>query len=185
VRDTTVSRSYAEALFDLAEKHGAHDDFAAGLNVLTQILDSDATVAGFLHTPKIEVRRKQEVLRGALEGQVAPLFLNFVMLVLQKRRQRLLRDIARAYGDLLDEKMNRVHAQVTLAHEPDEATETRIASELSRILGKTVVPHIHVNPDILGGIVVRYGDRIMDASLRRRLVGLRHSLMDAVLAGQG
>ena len=185
MRNTTVPRSYAAALFDLGEKHGAHDDLAAGLNTLTQILDSDATVRGFLHTPKIEVARKQEVLRGALGAHVSPLFMNFIMVVLQKRRQRLLRDIARAYGELLDVKMNRVHAQVTLAHEPDDATETRIAAELSRIMGKPVVPHVHVNPDILGGIVVRYGDRIMDGSLRRRLVGLRHSLMDAALAGQG
>jgi len=184
VRDTTVSRSYAEALFDLGEKHGAHDDFVAGLGTLTQILDSDATVRGFLQTPKIEVRRKQEVLRGALGGSVSPLFLNFIMVVLQKRRQRLLRDIARAYGELLDEKMNRVHAQVTLAHEPDAATEARVGAELSRIMGKTVVPHIHVNPDILGGIVVRYGDRIMDGSLRRRLVALRHRMMESAV-GQG
>jgi F-type H+-transporting ATPase subunit delta len=179
VRDTTVARSYAAALFELGEKHGAHDELAAGLNTLTSLLDSESTVNVFLTTPKIDVRRKRAVLRAALENQVSPLFLNFVMVVLQKRRQALLRAIAIEYGKLLDEEMNRVHAQVTLAHEPDEATEDRIQRELSRIIGKTVVPHVLVNPDILGGIIVRYGDRVIDGSLRRRLRALRHRLVEA------
>ena len=181
MRGTTVARSYAAALFELGEKHEAHDELAAGLNTFTSLLHSDATINTFLNTPKIDVRRKQSVLRAALENQVAPLFLNFMLVVLSKRRQSLLREIAREYGELLDQQLNRLHAQVTLAHEPDEATEARIQRELSRIIGKTVVPHVIVNPEILGGIIVRYGDRIIDGSLRRRLHGLRHRLIDVRL----
>lgn len=181
MQTSTVARSYAEALFALGEKHGAHDELAAGLNTLVSLLDSDRTIRTFLETPKIDVRRKQRALRGALEAQAAPLFMNFVLVVLQKRRQRLFRDIAREYGRLLDEKMNRIHAQVTLAHEPDEATEGTITRELERITGRSVVPHVHVNPEILGGIIVRYGDRVMDGSLRRRLRDLRHRLVEVAL----
>jgi F-type H+-transporting ATPase subunit delta len=181
VRDTTVARSYAAALFELGEKHGAHDELALGLNTLTSLLDADPLIRTFVETPKLDVQRKQRVLRGALEHRVSPLFMNFLLVVLRKRRQRLLRDMAREYGALLDEKMNRVHTQVTLAHEPDDATEERIRNELSRILGKTVVPHVHVNPDIVGGIIVRYGDRVLDGSLRRQLLGLRHRLVDVAL----
>lgn len=181
MRGTTVARSYAAALFELGEKHNAHDELAAGLNTLVSLLEADPIIRTFLETPKLDVQRKQRALRAALEGQVSPLFMNFVLLVLRKRRQRLLRDIAREYGGLLDEKMNRVHAQVTLAHEPDDATEERITRELSRILGKTVVPHVLVNPEILGGIIVRYGDRVMDGSLRRQLLALRHRLVDVAL----
>lgn len=185
MQDTTVARSYATALFELGERHDAHDDFATGLNMLVQILERDATVRAFLETPKIDVRRKQDVLRRALEASVSPLFMNFMMVLLEKRRQRLLRAIARAYGELVDQKLGRLHVQVTLAHEPDEATERRIASELSRILGREAIPHVQVNPDLLGGIVVRYGDRIMDGSLRRRLLALRSRLVEAALPGQG
>jgi F-type H+-transporting ATPase subunit delta len=183
VRDSTVARSYAAALFELGEKHGAHDELALGLNTLTSLLDADPLIRTFVETPKLDVQRKQRALRSALEHRVSPLFMNFLLVVLRKRRQRLLRDMAREYGALLDEKMNRVHAQVTLAHDPDDTTEERIRSELSRILGKTVVPHVLVNPDILGGIIVRYGDRVMDGSLRRQLLALRHRLVDAPLPG--
>ena len=185
MHNTTVARSYASALFELGEKHGAHDELALGLNTLTSLVDSDPLIRTFIETPKFDAQRKQRALRGALERQVSPLFMNFLLVVLRKRRQRLLRDMAREYGALLDEKMNRVHAQVTLAHEPDDATEERITGELSRILGKTVVPHIHVNPDILGGIIVRYGDRVMDGSLRRQLLGLRHRMVDVALPAGG
>jgi F-type H+-transporting ATPase subunit delta len=181
VRDATVARSYAEALFALGEKHGAHDDFAQGLNTLTSLLDADPRIRSFLETPKIDLTLKRHALRGALAEQVSPLFMNFVLVVLQKRRQRLLRGIAAAYRDLLDEKLGRLHVQVTLAHEPDETTEQAVITELSRILGRTVIPHISVDPALLGGIVVRYGDRVMDGSLRHRLVSLRHRLVEAAL----
>jgi F-type H+-transporting ATPase subunit delta len=184
VRDATVARSYAAALFELGEKHGAHDEMAVGLNTLTSLIDADPLIRTFVETPKLDVQRKQRALRGALERQVSPLFMNFVLVVLRQRRQRLLHDMAREYGVLLDEKMNRVHAHVTLAHEPDDATEERIRSELSRILGKTVVPHVHVDPEIVGGIIVRYGDRVLDGSLRRQLLALRHRLVDVPLPAQ-
>jgi F-type H+-transporting ATPase subunit delta len=185
VRDTTVARSYAEALFELGDKHGAHDEFAHGLNTITSLLESDARVRAFLETPKIDVARKKSALRSALDDQVSPMFMNFVLVVLQKRRQRLLHVIAAEYRDLLDGKLGRLHVQVTLAHEPDDATEKSITAELSRILGRSVIPHITVDPALLGGIVVRYGDRVLDGSLRRRLISLRHRMVERALPAAG
>jgi F-type H+-transporting ATPase subunit delta len=66
---------------------------------------------------------------------------------------------------------------VTLAREADERTEEEIGSSLSRILGRTAIPHIRVNPDILGGMIVKYGDRVMDGSLRRQLTALRRQML--------
>jgi hypothetical protein len=86
---------------------------------------------------------------------------------------------AAEYRDLLDEKLGRLHVQVTLAHEPDEARSRRSSAELTRITGRTVIPHISVDPALLGGIVVRYGDHVMDGSLRRRLLSLRTGCVEA------
>src|SRR5690606_13372341 len=128
-------------------------------NTITALLDSDPRVRAFLETPKIDVAQKKRVLRSTLSDQMSPLFMNFVLVVLEKRRQRLLRAIAKEYRELLDEKLGRLHVQVTLAHERDEATEEAVTAELSRILGRAVIPHISVDPALLGGIVVRYSDR--------------------------
>lgn len=177
---TIVGRSYAEALFELGERHDAHDDIAQGLNLMTTLLDADPRIRTFLETPKVAIAGKQQVLRDTLGAQVAPMFLNFLMVILRQRRQRLLRDIAAAYRDMLDRKLGRVQVAVTVAHEPDEALEETLRRELSRIVGQDVVPHVRVEPAILGGMIVRYGDRIIDASVRRRLIGLRRSMVEAV-----
>lgn len=176
MRDTTIARSYAEALFELGEKHGRHDAFAAGLQTVDALLETDRRVALFLQTPKIDASVKKDTLRDALGGRIDPLLMNFVQVVIDKRRQRLLQGIARAYRGLLDEKLGRMNVDVTLAHEPDAAALRDIADQLSRVLDAKVIPHVRVDDSILGGIVVRYQDRVIDGSLRRRLNALRGRL---------
>ncbi len=181
MRDTTIAASYADALYDLAERHQAHDAYAAALHELVGLIEREPGVRLFLESPKIEAAERKAVLERALGGRVPPLLLNFLRVVLDKRRQRLLPQISRVYDALLDERAGRLHVQVTLAREPDERTEEDLRAELSRILGRTVIPHIQVDPRILGGLVVRYGDKVMDGSLRRRLAGLRRRLLGAEL----
>lgn len=181
MQESTVARSYAETLFELGERHDAHDDFAQGLNTVTSLIESDPRISSFLETPKIDAAGKREALRSALAEHVSPMFMSFVLVLMRKRRQRLIRAIAAEYRELLDEKLGRLHVQVTLAHEPDEAAEQAIVAELTRITGRSVIPHITVDPALLGGIVVRYGDHVMDGSLRRRLLAMRQRLVNATL----
>jgi F-type H+-transporting ATPase subunit delta len=70
-----------------------------------------------------------------------------------------------------------VHANVTVAREATAADESKIAEQLTRVVGKTVVPHVTVNPAILGGVVVRIGDTVMDGSVRRRLARLKGQML--------
>jgi len=181
VRDPTLARNYAEALFELGERHQAHEEYLHAATLLTEVLEGNPRVRQFLEMPKIETRAKQHALRQALEGRVPGLFINFLLVVLAKRRQRLLPEISREYTALLDDKLGRIHVQVTLAHRPDAASADRVAAELSRILGRTAIPHVRVDPGIIGGIIVRSGDWIMDGSIRRRLSSLRGRLLNAAL----
>ncbi len=177
MRDTTVARSYAEALFGLGEKQGRHDAFAAGLQTVDALLAADPRVRLFLQTPKIDAAVKKQALRQALAGRIDPLLMNFLQVVIDKRRQRLIETIAREYRLLVDRKLGRLNVDVTLAHQPDAAQLRAIADQLSRVLAAEVVPHVRVDNDILGGIVVRYQDRVIDGSLRRRLNALRSRLL--------
>ena len=177
MRDSTIARSYAEAFFALGEKHGKHEAFASGLQTMDALLASDRRVALFLQTPKIDASVKKDALRDALGARVDPLLMNFLQVVIDKRRQRLLQAIAREYRLLLDEKLGRLNVDVTLAHQPDAAQLREIADQLSRVLESKVVPHVRVDDGILGGIVVRYQDRVIDGSLRRRLNALRGRLL--------
>ena len=180
MRDQTIARNYAAALFELGQAHGEAEAYADAFEALEEVLTDDR-VRTFLETPKIEVSEKQEVLRAALEGAVPERFLRFLMVVVTKRRQLLLPEMRVEYRERLDEAVGRVHADVTLAREPDDEAERLITDRLSELLGKDVVPHITVRPEILGGLVVRYGDRAMDGSLRRQLLSLKREMMSADL----
>jgi F-type H+-transporting ATPase subunit delta len=89
----------------------------------------------------------------------------------------LIPEIAVEYANLVDESVGRVHARVTVAKETSADENNVIARELSRAVGKEVVPHMSVNPAILGGVVVRIGDTVMDGSVRRRLGTLRRKML--------
>jgi F-type H+-transporting ATPase subunit delta len=181
VRERTIARNYAAALLELGRRHDEAEAYAEAFGALGEVLASEDRVRRFIETPKVDAADKEAVLRKALEGRAPERFLRFVLVVLAKRRQRILREIGEEYQTLLDEASGRLHAQVTLAREPDEAMEREIAERLSSLLGKRVTPHITVNPAILGGLVVRFGDRELDGSLRRQLVSLKREMMHAGL----
>jgi F-type H+-transporting ATPase subunit delta len=181
VRETTVARSYAEALFALGERRELHDSLASSLAELEAALEAESLLRSFLASPKIDAGAKKDVLRNALQNRAHPLFLNFMMVLIDKRRQRLLLEVGREYRNLLDERRGRLHVQVTLARSPDERTQDELTEKLSASLGREVIPHINVNPEILGGVIVRYGDNVLDGSLRRRMLSMRRRLLEAGL----
>jgi F-type H+-transporting ATPase subunit delta len=181
VRETTIARSYAEALFELASQRGEHDAVMSAFEMLGALLDGTPQIRTFLETPKIRAGDKKKALRDALEGRAPAIFVNFLQVVVDHGRQRVLRIIEREYRTLVDEHEDRLHVNVTLARAPDDAQRQEIAADLSRTLGKDVVPHVRVNANIMGGIVVRFGDQVLDGSLKRRLSSLRRRMLDVDL----
>jgi F-type H+-transporting ATPase subunit delta len=181
LRDETVSKNYAETLFELGKRKSAIAEYGEALDALARLLDEDTRFRLFLETPRIEDEARKAVVKKAFGGNVPQNVLNFVLVTIDKRRQRLLREISRQYNQLLDAHMNREHVEVTLAREADEATRKMIATKLSGVLGKEAIPHYRVKPDIIGGLVVRTHDSIYDGSVRKRLDGMRRKLLHAEL----
>jgi F-type H+-transporting ATPase subunit delta len=181
VRDETVSRNYAQTLFELARKHGAIEEYDDALATVADLLDSDARFRAFLETPRITDEERKAVVRKAFGPALPKNVVNFVLVTIDKRRQRLLRSIAREYGLLVDAHLGRAHVEVTLARPADDATKKLVADRLTGVLGKEAIPHFRVRPEIIGGLVVRTTDTIYDGSVRRRLEGMRRRLMRAEL----
>src|SRR5438046_3982147 len=92
-------------------------------------------------------------------------------------RKWLLWEIAQHYQALVDVKLNRVHAGVTLLEEPDARLQKAVIERLSQAIGKEIRAHFRADRGILGGVVVRVGDRIYDGSVRRKLATLRRKLV--------
>lgn len=178
MESSTIARNYAEGIYAAGEKHELHDEFLRAFAALDVVL-SEPLARIFIESPKIDAAVKKQVLRSALSDRVHPLFLNFVQIVLDKRRGRLYGAIAQEYRALVDEAAGRLHVQVTVARDPSPELEADIRKSLSEIFGKTVIPHVSVDEKILGGIVVKQGDQVIDGSLRRRLMGLRRRLISS------
>jgi len=177
MNDATIGRNYAETLLILAKREGQAEEWGALIESIAAAMREDHTLKTFLESPKLAASRKIEILKKALGKRLPPLFLRFLETVIMKRRQMVIPAIAEEYRALIDESEDRVHANVTVARDPDEPERDALVRQLSRLFGKRVVPHISINPDILGGVIVKVGDTVMDGSVRRRLASLRSRML--------
>jgi F-type H+-transporting ATPase subunit delta len=176
LRTETVARNYAEALFALGERSGHVEDYADLLDAVAAAIEQTPRVQAILMSPKVPKAEKARLLGGALRGTPRE-FVLFLQAVVRRGRQQILREVATEYMNLLDQKLDRVRAGVTLARAPDEKLKRAIQDSLSRQLGKQVIPAFSVDPEILGGAIVRVGERVLDGSLRRRMTRLRRQLL--------
>jgi F-type H+-transporting ATPase subunit delta len=177
MREPTIARNYAEALLELARRDGDLQGWGEMIDQISVAMESDRRMHVFLESPRVSAQRKNEVVQAALGDQLPRNFVRFLRALISNRRQMLIPAIAAQYHDLVDRVEGRVHASVTVAREADETERQLIAGHLSKTLGKEVVPHFQVNAGILGGVIVRVGDTVLDGSVRRRLATLRHRML--------
>lgn len=177
MRQSTIGRNYAEALLELSKRAKDLRGWGTLIEGIADAIRRDETLRAFLETPRVSATAKNEVLRKALADRAPSKFVRFIESVVTHRRQMLIPQIAQEYMDLVDEVENRMHANVTVAFEADDKTRALIADRLSKVFNKTVVPHVTVDSRLLGGVVVRVGDTVMDGSVRRRLGALKHKML--------
>lgn len=176
MRPLTIARNYAETVFALGEKSGNTAQYADLLDAIAAAIEQEPKVQAVLMSPRVPKQVKGRILASALP-QAPRGFVLFLQAVVKRGRQALFRDIATAYLELLDRKLNRVRAGVTLSHEPNEDMRRAIAEGLRTALGKEVITSFRTDREILGGVVVRVGDRVYDGSVRRRMLKLRRQLL--------
>jgi len=185
LRSESIALNYAQALFDLAERGGAGvgragkgklEAYGSWLDAVANGIAAAPQVETVLMSPRVTKAEKSALLAKGLQGAPRE-FVLFVQAVIKRGRQGLLREMAREYQGLVDQKLNRVRAAVTLARPVDAAFQKRIAERLTKLIGKEVLPFFHEDPAVLGGVVVRVGDRVFDGSVRRRMTMLRRALL--------
>lgn len=177
VRQARIARIYAEALLALAEKEGMRNEVADELaGFVTGVLDKDHVVAAFLTSPAVTRRTREPVLNSALKDNVSPLVAKFLGVLNQNNRLDLVRAIAAAYQDLLDQQAGRVRVSVRSAVPLTEEQQDELRRTLAGSLHKELVLNLRTDPDLLGGMVVQVGDKVYDTSVRSRLDALRNQL---------
>jgi F-type H+-transporting ATPase subunit delta len=177
MRDTTIARSYAETLLVLAGKAGNLRGWGEMIADVARAMETNPTLRLFLESPRVPEQTKRDVLGNALQDRMPRLMVRFLQALVKNRRQMLIPEIAVEYADLVDAAEGRMHARVTVAIEQTDADERAISKHLSRMFKKDVVPHITVDPAILGGVIVHVGDTVLDGSVRKRLASLKRRML--------
>lgn len=177
MKSATVARNYAEALFTAAGAKRQTERFGALMDAVAGAAQADERIAAVLESPRVAKSVKTKLLGDALSDVAPREFVNFLQAVVRRGRQGLLTEIAAEYQTLLDVSVNRVHAGVTLVKDADTAIQKDVVKRLEKALGKDVRAHFRTDKQILGGVVVRVGDRVYDGSLRRRLMILKRKMM--------
>ena len=177
MQSSTISRNYAETLLTLADRANDKAGWGELLTQLATAIQTDKTLRLFLESPRVAVSVKTDVISKALSGKAPAVFVRFLQRLVINRRQAMIPEVSAEYNTMLDAAEGRVFARVTLSRPASQAEKDSIAAQLSTNLGKKVVPQIFVDPAILGGIIVRMGDTVMDGSVRRKLSLLRRRMV--------
>ena len=176
MRDETVVRNYADILFQLATSEGNLEEYRQGIELVVNLIEEDADFRKFLVTPRIAVADKKATISSVFEGQLPRQLINFLKVTLDKRRQSLLKSIAEEFSRLVDDHEGLLHFEITLARDSDEGFTAKLKDRLSSIFECKPILHFKVRPEILGGMVVRVGDTVVDGSLGSRLDRIRRML---------
>ncbi len=174
---TISARRYAQAIFQIAKARNNLDEWARELHKIAGIV-KDQQVVDLLDNPKVSFNLKAELVKQML-GKADELVLNLCNLLISKGKLKNVDQIADEYEGILDEYKGIKHATVTTAVPVDENEKQRIINQLQKITGKKVSVRLQVNPAILGGMVARIEDTMIDGSVRSRLELLKKDLVDA------
>ena len=172
-----AARRYGEAAFQIARDGGTEERWTAGLSLMAAVF-SDSEIAALMQEARISTADKMALAEKALAG-VDPLVLNLARLLVHRGRTALASQIAEAFQELADAERGIAHALVTTAV-PLSDDETRaVAEKLSEISDQQVVVETEVDERIIGGLVARIGDKLIDGSTRSRLLALKRRLREA------
>ena len=176
IQDIAAKR-YAEAAFLLAREDGKEEEWSAGLAAMATLFGDDQARMLFENT-RVPMAQKLQLVERALAG-VDPLVLNLARLLLRRRRTSLGPQIAEAFQELVQASKGISHATVTSAVPLTPEDQRAVTQRLREIMGGEVVLETEVDASILGGLVVRIGDRLIDGSTKSRLLALKRRLAGA------
>lgn len=175
-----VARVYAQSIFELAEQAGGEQkihEVGDELEALVDIVRGDKSVAEFFRSPIIDENKRSEAIKRIFDGSVSDLVLRFLLVLNAKGRLGRLIDIADAFTEIAHAKFGRIEVDVfttegQVSHEHLEALRTKIVARL----GRDPVFHQYIDKSMIGGVILRIGDELIDGSVRGRLRRMREKL---------
>jgi len=171
----TLARPYARAVFAHAQEHDALGGFSDMLGLVSALV-SDARLSSLLKDPRLSRERRVEMLLSLGDERFDAAMQQFLRVLGERDRLLVLPEVLEQFEALRAEHEQRLSAEVTSAMELDKAQQEKIRAELAERTGRAIELVSHIDKQLLGGAVIRAGDRVLDASLRGRLQRLAQSL---------
>jgi F-type H+-transporting ATPase subunit delta len=175
-RRTTSARRFAEAAFELADASKSHDAWARDLELAARLL-GDERVSRVLDNPSVPLREREDLVGRLVDRRVAKPVANLARLLVRRGRTGLLPAISVEFHRLLNEERGVVQALVTSAKPLDRDDRDAVREKVEAMTGEKVELQDEVDESLIGGLTVRIGDRLLDASIRGRLERLRQQLI--------
>ena len=167
-----LAQVYARSLLQAALEHGKLDELREQLGQFADALNQNRELAVFFFSPYFSTAEKRQALDTLLDG-ADELFINFLALLIENHRMPVIFRIRDEYERLWDEENRTLPVEITSAIALDQATTESLGRTIGERAGRKVTLAARVDPDILGGIIIRVGNSILDASIRNRLEQLR------------
>ena len=168
---------YAEALYQLASEKQALDNVESELALIEKALADYSDLATLLYHPQMPVAAKKETINKVFGPQVSEYVRNFLLLLVDKRREAALPAIIKEFTVLANQARNIAEAEVTTAAPLSEGEKAALAAKLSGVTGKNIVLRTRVDERLMGGVVVQLGDKLIDGSVVRQLASLKAALL--------
>ena len=173
-----IAEVYARSLFEVAKEHDELDEVHEQLGQFADVLAENRQLQVFFFSPYFSSEEKKDNVPKVIEGG-NEYFVRFLQVLAEKHRLPVLFRIRRAFDELWAKEQNLLEVSVTSAVELDEETVKGIGKKIEEQTGQRVELSSAVDPDLIGGIVIRVGNKILDASVRNRLERFRRSVASA------
>jgi len=172
-----VTRVYAEALFRAAKERGVVADINENLQGLAEMMQGNPEFQHFLGAPMIDVLRKKAAVQKSFQGNVDDMLVDFLCLLIDKNRADALEGVAQQYRVLADKDAGRVRISATTSHPLSDEQRTVLQDSLQQKLQSDCTIEAKVDTELVGGMILRIGDKLYDGSVRRQLQRVGDQLM--------
>jgi F-type H+-transporting ATPase subunit delta len=179
IHTTPLAVAYARSIRELATALNTAADIGRELTDLSKIVDDNDDLQNFLASPAIGEVERGRVLDSALRSRASELTLNALLVMNRKGRLGILLQVVNAYNDLLQMQQGIIEADVIVAEKLSTDQLEQVRQRVSSVLKREVVMHQYVDVSIIGGLVLRIEDRLLDASVKAQLRAIRRQLLAA------
>ncbi len=175
---SAAARRHARAAFQIALERNELDVWRGDLERLSEAV-KDPLLLAFLENPKIHFDNKAKVLHQGLKG-INPMVMNLALLLVSRGRLNIITDVTREYGRMFDEKKGIAHADVVTAVKLSADDEAKLAHRLGDIVGRKVLVSTDTSSEMIGGLIIKVGDKLIDGSTRSKFTALKKSMGGSV-----